>query len=391
MNEKAISVSQLNHYIKSIFEAESMLHGLSVYGEITDWKLSGDVAYFSLKDDMAALQCVAFGAKSKFPDVKNGDQVVITGSPNYYTKAGRFNFNVYKIEPYGQGLLYLQFLKLKEKLEAEGLFDIHHKKALPKNIKTIGVVSSETGAVIQDIINVTRRRNPNINIVLYPAKVQGEGSAKTIIEGIKFFENYQPVDAIMVARGGGSMEDLSCFNDETLARVVFECTKFLISAVGHETDFTIIDFVSDLRAPTPSAGAELLVLDIVSMKDVYDLYQSKLQKTMHAMLENKTNNLKMLSQSFHHVITNLITETERKFDRLKDKLFFMSSSFVEQKEYDLALSQSKIEKLNPKSILELGYAKVEQNYHNINKLNELDVTQAFELYLQDGNITAKKV
>lgn len=391
MNDKAISVSQLNNYIKSIFDAESMLHGIGVYGEITDWKFSGDVAYFSIKDDMSALQCVAFGAKTKFADVKNGDQVILSGSPNYYVKAGRFSFNVFKIEPYGQGLLYLQFLKLKEKLQSEGLFDSEHKKTMPKNIKTIGVVSSETGAVIQDIINVTKRRNPNVDIVLFPAKVQGEGSVKTIIEGIKFFENYKRVDAIVVARGGGSNEDLSVFNDESLARCVFDCSKFLISAVGHETDFTIIDFVSDLRAPTPSAAAELLVLDIVSLKDVFVLNKSKLNKAINFILEQKNNTLKLQSQNFNYKISNIITKSQNAFENYKNKLFYMIDSFINQKEYEIAFAESKILKLNPKTILELGYAKVEQEKKSISKLQELNIQNNFLLHMQDGKIEVKKV
>ena len=231
MEQKAISVSQLSGYIKGIFEAEELLHNIMVYGEISGLSILRGNAYFSLKDEEAILSCVFFGADEK--NLKNGDLVVVTGTPRYYVKGGKLNFNVYKVEPFGVGELFKKFLETKERLAKEGFFDEDRKKEIPKDIKRIGVVTSEMGAVIQDIINVTTRRNKSIDIVLYPARVQGDGADKDIIEGIKFFENYN-VDVIIVARGGGSFEDLMPFNSEELARVVFECTKPLISAVGHD-------------------------------------------------------------------------------------------------------------------------------------------------------------
>ena len=390
MIDKAISVSELNNYIKSIFEAEVMLHGISVYGEITDLQLVRDVAYYTIKDSNSALQCVTFGSQSKFVNVKNGDQVVVSGSPNYYTKLGRFNFNVYKIEPYGQGLLYLQFLQLKEKLEKEGLFDQLHKKPIPKAINKIGVITSMTGAVIQDIINVTKRRNPNTNIVLFPAKVQGEGSVQTIIQGINFFENYSCVDAIIIARGGGSMEDLSIFNDESLARRIFNCSKFVLSAVGHETDFTIADFVSDLRAPTPSAGAELLTKDISNLKNTFEDYKIKMQKTIFSIIDKKENQIKFVWQKLLNQTEKLLKDTENKFFQSKNKLLNAIDNYINQKDYELAINQTNLSKLNPKNILSLGYAKIEQNNLSIYTLANLQQEQTFEVIMQDGQIRAKQ-
>ena len=264
MGLRTLSVTEVSNYVANVFEAEEMLHDISVRGEVSGFQIKSGIAYFSLKDSNCIISCIAFGAE-KFGEIKNGDDVLAVGTVRYYAKGGRLNFNVYKLEPYGMGDIYKQFLLLKEKLEKEGLFDIKHKKPLPENIKTIGVVSSSTGAVIHDIIDVSTRRNPSINIKLFPAKVQGEGADLTIIDGLEYFENTD-VEVVIVARGGGSYEDLQPFNSEALARKVYECNKVIVSAVGHETDYTIIDFVADLRAPTPSAAAEIVTQDVLVLR-----------------------------------------------------------------------------------------------------------------------------
>ena len=208
-----ISVTQFSTYVRQIFNAEELLHNILIYGEVSGWNMSRGTAYFNLKDADALLPCVRFGADALDYVPKEGDMVVVRGSPNYYVKGGRFSFVVTTIKAYGLGVLYQQFLELKAKLEKEGLFSPERKKSLPKNIKRVGVVTSETGAVIQDIIDVTRRRNPMLDIVLYPAKVQGVGAEATIVQGIKELDK-RDVDVIVIARGGGSLEDLSCFNTE---------------------------------------------------------------------------------------------------------------------------------------------------------------------------------
>jgi exodeoxyribonuclease VII large subunit len=390
MLDKAISVSQFNNYIKSIFESEVMLHGIKIFGEITDWQVVRDIAYFSIKDENALLSCVAFGA-SKFGKIENGAQVVLTGSPNYYVKGGRFNFSVSKIEPYGQGLLYAQFIALKNKLEAEGLFSESAKKTLPLNIKTIGVVTSETGAVIEDIINVSTRRNPSINIVVYPAKVQGEGAAKTVIEGIEFFDNYDKVDVIVVARGGGSMEDLWAFNDEQLAREVFACNKFVLSAVGHETDFTIIDFVADLRTPTPSAAAELLTQDNNAVLDKFLSLSNRMNNSMRNVLANNENKLRLLDAKFENAGTKFVSNFENKLNLLKPALLRAVNSYINQKDYELGFVEKSIVNLNPKAVLQRGFAKLEQNNKSITSVNSLEKDQNFTVILSDGQIRAKSV
>jgi exodeoxyribonuclease VII large subunit len=391
MFEKAISVTQFNTYIKNIFDAEVMLQGISIIGEITDWKISNNIAYFSIKDSNSMLSCVAFNANEKFSQTQNGEQVILTGSPNYYVKGGRFNFNVYKIEKQGQGLLFLEFLRLKEKLEKEGLFDIINKKSLPSlfNIKTIGVITSETGAVIEDIINVSTRRNPGINLVLYPAKVQGAGASKTIINGLDYFEDKANIDAIIIARGGGSFEDLSCFNDEELARRVFVSNKLIISGVGHETDTTIIDFVSDLRAPTPSAAAELLTFDSYEIKKQINSLSQGLNRAIQIKLENKTNNLNMLKQNFFHKFESMLNENMNKINMLKLRLNTKIDGFFAQKQQELAHFETKLASTNPKDILKRGWAKIEQEDHAVKLTENIDFNKQIKIILQDGSIFAK--
>ena len=283
MGESYFSVAQVNNYIKDIFEAEVMLQNIFVYGEVSSFNVSNGIAYFNIKDESGLLPCVLFNA-SNFEHPKIGDLVLVRGGMNYWAKGGRLSFNAYSIMPYGKGMLYEKFLQLKAKLENLGYFAQERKKPIPARVRRIGVVSSPTGAVIRDIIDVTTRRNDTIDVVLYPVKVQGVGAENEIATGINFFSNYD-VDVVIVARGGGSMEDLEPFNTEIVANATFNCKKPIVSAVGHETDFTIIDFVSDLRAPTPSAGAELVAwrkdLEIENINK-YVLYLEK-------YLKNKIN------------------------------------------------------------------------------------------------------
>ena len=259
MKTITLSVVQFNTFVKNILDAEEFLSGISVYGEVTNLKMSGGHAYFDLKDESAMLSCVKFGASDL--NIKNGDLVTAFGKVNFYVKSGRLNFIVGRVTQSGLGDLYQRFLMLKEKLEKEGLFSQEIKKAIPRFAKNIGVVTSETGAVIRDIIHVTRQKNPYTNIILYPSKVQGNLAENELAAGIEYFNTREDIDTIIVARGGGSMEDLSPFNTEKIVRAIYASEKPIISAVGHETDFTLCDFASDLRVPTPSVAAEVAVFD----------------------------------------------------------------------------------------------------------------------------------
>ena len=249
---RAVTVSQINRYIANLFKQDYTLSGIQVKGEISGCKYhySGHI-YFTLKDAGAAISCVMFSSQRKGLDftLEDGQSVIVTGQISVFERDGRYQLYARSIAQDGVGRLYEEYEKLKKRLLAEGLFDEQRKKPIPRYASKIGVVTAETGAVIQDICNVTYRRNPYVQLYLYPAKVQGEGAAQTVIEGIHYFEQTD-VDTIIIGRGGGSVEDLWCFNDEVLARVIADCTKPIISAVGHETDTTISDYAADLRAPT---------------------------------------------------------------------------------------------------------------------------------------------
>lgn len=259
-----LSVTQLNNYIKSVFVAEEMLHNVLLNGEVSGASVRGNGVWFTLRDREASIPCVCWDqTRCK---VKNGDQVTIRGTVDYWHKAGKINFNVHALVKTGAGDLLEQLKALTDKLKSEGLFD--KKKAMPAKVKRIGVVSSRYGAVIHDIMTVTARRNPTVDIVLYPAAVQGENAAREICAGVSYFNRTQAVDLIIVARGGGSNEDLSCFNTESVARAVAGSVLPIVAAVGHETDFTLVDYVADLRAPTPSAAAEMVIPELISQRDV---------------------------------------------------------------------------------------------------------------------------
>ena len=382
-----LTVTKFNSIIRDIFNAEELLHNVKIAGEVFGVSLSKMATYFSIKDEASSLPCVCFyGDLAK--DIKEGDMVVVTGSPNYYAKSGRFNFVVSKIEPFGQGLLYQKFLLLKEQLEKEGLFDQAHKKAIPANIKRIGVVTSKDGAVIQDIKNVTWRRNPAIDIVLYDTKVQGNGAEKEIADGINFFSHYDKVDVVIVARGGGSLEDLSAYNTELVARATYNCNKPIVSAVGHETDFTIIDFVSDLRAPTPSAAAELLAKDSKTQKMALKKDISRLSRNIESLIAEKTLQFQMAKNSIVSMVEDIVADNKQKLEKLTNQLSNKLNEFVVKRDYELKLKLATLKKLNPLDILSLGYAKIEQSGKVIGFAKNVDYDKNIEINFADGCVNA---
>lgn len=388
--ETALNVTQLNTYIKQIFDSEVLLSGIRVMGEISGYSFSKDIAYFSIKDENCLLSCVLFSA-SKFITPKNGDMVVLTGSVKFYAKGGRLNFNATKIEPYGQGLLFQKFLEMKDKLGKEGLFDQSHKKAIPQNIKRIGVVTSKTGAVIQDIINVGSRRNNTIEIVLYPVRVQGEGAENEIANGINFFSSYNNVDVVIVARGGGSAEDLQAFNTEVVARSAFNCLKPLVSAVGHETDFSILDFVSDLRAPTPSAAAELLFNDLNEFNIKLKNLMLRISSGVTHNFSLKENELSVKRQKLSNIADKLISTNENNLYVLKNNLIQSIDQFFLKKSHQIENVGALLEGLNPEKILKLGYATIKKGKENIVSVKDVNVGDKIFVKLKDGEIESNVI
>lgn len=383
--ENCVSVAQLNKYIKNIFDSEIMLKNISVFGEVSSYTISNGIAYFNLKDEENLLSCVLFGA-NKFESPKIGDMILVTGSMNYYTKGGRLSFNATKIMPYGKGFLYEKFLQLKDDLEKKGYFDPARKKPIPERVRRIGVVSSPTGAVIQDIIDVTTRRNDGIDIVLYPVKVQGVGAEFEIAKGIDFFSDYDNIDVIIVARGGGSLEDLQPFNTEVVADATYRCKKPLVSGVGHETDFTIIDFVSDLRAPTPSAAAELVAWrkDLLENEILNSLTQ--MEKYINYISNNYLNSVDMLLVRIENTILNKIQNNISQADKCVGSIQNTIDMMLLKYENQIEKCMSTIGVLNPQNLLVKGYTKVVCNGNLVKSKNDVKVGDNIQFVLVDGKV-----
>ena len=384
MNSLTLSISQLNNYIKNIFDNEELLIGVSVYGEVTNFKISNGIAYFDIKEEGAQLSCVKFSCFAPF--AKNGDQVLVTGKLNYHVRLGKLSFVAQKVEPYGMGELYKQFLELKARLESEGIFDQSKKKPIPKFANKIGVVTSETGAVIRDIYHVTRKKNPFTDILVYPSKVQGTNAEKEIAQGIEYLDKNTDVDIIIVARGGGSFEDLAPFNTEIVARAIFNCEKPVISAVGHETDFSISDFASDLRAPTPSVGAEVAVFDFYEEIQVLEAVKERISKTFDRLVCEKAERTKNLIEKIVSSISSTTALEKKDLENRMDRMVKLASQTVDLKLSELNLLTAKLEKSNPLSILKSGYSKVQKDGKAVTSLDQISIGDKIKVLLSDGNI-----
>lgn len=386
MEQRPLTVTQISTYFKQIFDAEELLFNVRVVGEISGLSIVRNVAYFVLKDEGATMSCVCFDI-SNF-SYQNGDKVILTGTPRYYVKGGKLNFNVQKVEKFGLGELYQQFLKLKADLEAKGYFDESHKIPMPKIIKRIGVVTSKEGAVIQDIINVRTRRNPYIDIVLYPVRVQGIGAEYEIAKGIKFLDNYD-VDAIIVARGGGSLEDLAPFNTEVVADAVFGANKFILSAVGHETDYTICDFCSDLRAPTPSVAAELLCSDMGEQISKFYSLLPRLRQSIQTIYIEKHGLFTTLSRNLIDAFNSKNVLNANLLSKLVIRLKYTANNFYSSLDNKFKLLENKLQKLNPSEVLKLGFAVVKKNSEQINSVKNVNIGDDIVVEMSDGKIYAK--
>lgn len=381
---KVLSVTELSGYVTGIFEAEELLHNLQVYGEASNISFVRGNIYFNLKDENALLPCIMFGASSC--NIKEGDQVLLNGGLKYYSKGGKLNFYATSISPYGSGILYQKFLALKEQLEKDGIFDAKHKKPLPKIIKKIGVVTSSTGAVLHDIETVSHRRNPALEIVVYPAKVQGEGAEKTIINGIKYFDKKSDIDVIIIARGGGSIEDLQPFNTEALAREIINVSKPIISAVGHETDFTICDFASSIRAATPSEAAELVSINVFEKMNIINNMLDKIYFAVCNIIDEKYKQFaraaKILGDKY-----NVIFDRQRKsFDKTALKLSMLN--ILDKHQNNFILCQEKLFGLNPALFYDKGYAKIVRDNKCVRSKNDLSVGDNIEIEFLDGRVGA---
>lgn len=390
MKIKTLSVSEVSNYLKKIIDNDFILMNLSVKGEISNLKYhsSGHI-YFSLKDEGSKINAIMFRDDKSSLNFKleEGMSVIVKGRVSIYPASGSLQLYVKSVEQEGEGNLFIKFEKLKERLNKEGYFNEEHKKPLPIFPKRIGIITSETGAAVRDIINVSRRRNSLVDLILYPAQVQGKDAYKTLIDGIRYFDENKSVDVIILGRGGGSIEELWNFNEEELAKEIFKCKIPIISAVGHETDFTISDFVSDLRAATPSQAAEIAV----PLEE--DLYlnikgaEEFLNKEIKGLLLKEREKVKSLEkminlQSPKEKIVNSYIEIDNLKKRLNSKI--LSKIYIEKEK--LTGINNLLMANNPISLLNKGYAIIEDEKEIIKSIEQLKNDKDIEITLKDGKV-----
>ena len=392
-NVNTFTVSELNNYIKNIFENNRTLTSVTVRGEISNFTnhRSGHL-YFSLKDSEGQIRAVMFRSRAmtlKFMP-ESGMKVVIHGSVTVYPRDGSYQIYVNSMQPDGIGALYLAYEQLKERLALEGLFDEEHKLLIPEIPRRVGVITSPTGAAVRDIINVTGRRFPGADFYLYPALVQGEGAEKTLIEAVDYFDKTKLCDVVIIGRGGGSIEDLWAFNSEALARRIFAATVPIISAVGHETDFTICDFVADLRAPTPSAAAELAVPDRRELMMRLDSYEERMCSAIMNNISRQKERVGYLSDKTGAGATLAFIDTKKDaVAAYADKAALLVNSTLGRLRERLAANSGKADALSPLSILSRGYSVAEGNNGVIKSVDDAKVGDEISLIFTDGRLTAE--
>lgn len=431
------SVQEINNHIKNILE--NNIPNLYVEGEITNFiRHSSGHIYFSVKDDFSTLKCVFFKQHNYSLDFfpKNGDKVLLSGNITLYVKGGSYQFNVLKIFSSGKGLLQIKFEELKRKLQAEGLFSSEHKQAIPAYPQKVGVITSATGAALQDIKNVIFRRYP-VELFLYPASVQGDQAVPELISAVNYFTDNPLVDVLIIARGGGSQEDLFCFNNEDLIRAIHKCPIPVISGVGHEIDFTLTDFVADLRAPTPSAAAELAVPDRIQLQDSLNRIKSELQLQAQSLLHSQRNSLSLINTAFIDLrIESTLNQKrlelfdlEKRFmaignitDFLHQKLNILSAKLnynflskanltisqeknrltayntimnnylinnLKQEQHKIAILKSKVEAHSPLGILKQGFAYITKDANIVSKAKNLQTKDKIKISFYDGSVEAE--
>lgn len=412
MNDKYLTVTALTKYLKYKFDTDDNLRKVYIKGEISNFKAhtTGHL-YFSIKDEGSIIKAIMFASNAKNLNFepKEGAKVLVTGSVSVYPQTGNYQIYVESLEEDGIGNLYIEFEKLKKKLESEGLFDAKYKKAIPKYPTNIGIVTASTGAAIRDILSTIKRRYPICKTYLFPCLVQGEYAAEDIVKKIKEANNYN-LDVLIVGRGGGSFEDLNCFNNEMVARTIFESNIPIISAVGHEVDFTIADFVSDLRAPTPTGAAEMAVPNIIDVKNMVDQYNIRLKEAIYKKVKLKKLYLDSIKNSF--VIKNpklMYQNTIQKIETLHEKLntIMINKIDINKNRLDLCKKHyilnnvkvlykdkiellnniiSKLTLLNPLNILERGYNITYKDNRVVSSVDDIKINDKLSVKMKDGTV-----
>ncbi len=408
------SVSQINSYIRNLMENDMILTSIRVSGELSNVKYhsSGHI-YFTIKDSRSALSGVMFAGSAALLDfrMQEGQSVVVNGNIGVYERDGKYQIYARSVERTGAGILYEKFEKLKKELEEMGMFDQMYKQDIPRYIGTLGVVTAPTGAAVRDIINISRRRNPYIRIILFPAKVQGDGAAESIARGIEILDSME-TDTIIIGRGGGSIEDLSAFNERIVAEAIFNCSTPVISGTGHETDFTIADFVADLRAPTPSAAAELAVFDYsLFRKDIED-YRNELLYAMNSSIKDRRSALRSLESSLLRLspsnslslkrsgleelrrllkdrFERLLNDSMMRVSDMEDTLKYRMEERIKESRQRLAIDASRLDALSPLTQLSRGYTFTEAaGGRGLTDVATVSVGDELKIYVKNGKVYA---
>ena len=384
------SVKQVNSYVKNMFSQDFMLNHIYVKGEVSNCKYhtSGHI-YFSLKDESGTIACVMFAsARSGLSfRMQEGQNVIVLGSVSVYERDGKYQLYAKEIILDGAGALYERFEALKKELEEMGMFAAEYKQPIPRYVKSVGIVTAPTGAAVRDIINISKRRNPYVQLILYPALVQGEGAAASIVRGIRMMEQ-QNVDVIIVGRGGGSMEDLWAFNEEAVARALFECTIPIISAVGHETDTLISDYVADLRAPTPSAAAELAVYELSSVQIMCEEYKRRMYQQIRQRIDfsrRQTEQMAFRLKVAHP--RQKLNEQRQYLADLDSRMRIRMNSALEESRHKLAIYIEKMKGLSPLQKLNQGYAYVtDKSGRTVRSIKDTKQGEVLDVYVTDGRV-----
>ena len=390
MARNVYTVKQVNSYIKNMFTQDFMLNRIYVKGEVSNCKYhtSGHI-YFSLKDESGTIACVMFAGQRGGLSfhMREGQQIIVLGSVNVYERTGSYQLYAQEIRLDGEGTLYEKYQMLKQELEEMGMFAPEYKKAIPRYVKRIGVVTAPTGAAVRDIMNISARRNPYVQLLLYPAQVQGEGAKESIVRGIRMLET-KDVDVIIVGRGGGSIEDLWAFNEECVARAIFDCQVPVISAVGHETDVTIADYVADLRAPTPSAAAELAVWDYRQLQGYLDECRLRMNRSMTGTIRINRLRLKELNVRLSYLHPrHKLQDQQQRLTELEEELRTLMRDRVKEARHRLAIQIEKMKGLSPVRKLNQGFAYVEEADGGVVKsIRQVEKGDELTVYVTDGLI-----
>lgn len=391
--QNVYTVAQVNSYIRNMFTQDFMLQKVRIRGEVSNCKYhtSGHI-YFTLKDEKSAISCVMFSSDRKGLPFRmaEGQQIIVSGSVDVYERDGKYQLYARQIELDGIGVLYEKYERLKAELAERGMFAGEYKRPIPRYIKVLGVVTAETGAAVRDIINVATRRNPYVQVILYPAIVQGEAAAPSIINGIRALEKLH-VDTIIVGRGGGSIEDLWAFNEEAVAQAVFDCSVPIISAVGHETDVTITDFVADLRAPTPSAAAELAVCDLGQLEERMAEYADTMQHLCGRTVQNCRNRAAQYGVRLKY-LSPLYTLRMKKTQSvsLEERLQAAMERRLQDTRHRLALYAAQMKGLSPLDKLSQGYAYASDAAgRTLSSVEQVAVGEKIRVYVKDGSLLAQ--